>query len=60
MAAALAWTAPPLKILSEQASVLLDIENHKDGGLRLQFHMYLGTKLWKVTKKTTIITQNPL
>jgi non-specific serine/threonine protein kinase len=50
----------PAEILNDQANVLLEIENHKDGGLRLQFHLYLGSELWKVTKKPTVITQNPL
>jgi len=50
----------PLVISRDSASVLLDIENYKDGGLRLQFHLYLGDKLWKVTKKPTVISQNPL
>jgi non-specific serine/threonine protein kinase len=50
----------PLEILHEKASVLLDIENNKDGGLRLQFHLYLGDKLWKVTKKPTVVSEEPL
>jgi non-specific serine/threonine protein kinase len=50
----------PLIISSDNASVLLDIENNLDGGLRLQFHLYLGEKLWKVTKKPTVISQSPL
>ena len=45
----------PLEILTETASVLLDIENTKSGDLRLQFHLYLGKKLWKITKKPAII-----
>ncbi len=50
----------PLAILRDTASILLDIENHKDGGLRLQFHLYLGDTLWKVTKKPTVVSQSPL
>jgi non-specific serine/threonine protein kinase len=50
----------PLVISRDAASVLLDIENNKDGGLRLQFHLFLGDKLWKVTKKPTVISQSPL
>ncbi len=50
----------PLTISKETANILLDIENQKDGGLRLQFHLYLGDALWKITKKPTVITQEPL
>jgi non-specific serine/threonine protein kinase len=50
----------PLNISHDTASILLDIENHKDGGLRLQFHLYLGDQLWKVTKKPTVVSQSPL
>jgi non-specific serine/threonine protein kinase len=50
----------PLVISGDTASVLLDIENHKAGDLRLQFHLFLGDKLWKVTKKPSVISQNPL
>jgi non-specific serine/threonine protein kinase len=50
----------PLVISRDQASILLDIENNFDGGLRLQFHLFLGDKLWKVAKKPAIISQNPL
>jgi len=50
----------PLTVLHDSASVLLDIEKQKDDSLRMQFHLYLGKELWKVTKKPTVITQNPL
>ncbi|NCP85840.1 DEAD/DEAH box helicase family protein [bacterium] len=50
----------PLTISRESASVLLDIENSKDGGLRLKFHLRLGDALWKVTKKPAVVSQNPL
>ena len=52
--------AQPLEIMRDSASVLLDIENYKDGGLRLQFHMYLGDTLWKVAKTPKVICQKPL
>jgi non-specific serine/threonine protein kinase len=50
----------PLLISKETANLFLDIENQKDGGLRLQFHLYLGDSLWKITKKPTVITTDPL
>jgi non-specific serine/threonine protein kinase len=50
----------PLNISRDKASVLLDIENNLAGGLRLQFHLYLGDKLWRVTQKPTVISQSPL
>ena len=50
----------PLVISRDSASVLLDIENYKEGGLRVQFHLYVGDKLWKVTKKPIVISESPL
>jgi non-specific serine/threonine protein kinase len=53
-------SAHPITISHDSANILLDIENHKDGGLRLQFHLYLGDQLWKVTKKPAVVSQSPL
>ncbi len=53
-------SAQPLNISHDTANILLDIETYKEGGLRLQFHLYLGDQLWKVTKKPLVISQAPL
>ncbi|GAB4502688.1 MAG: DEAD/DEAH box helicase [Anaerolineales bacterium] len=50
----------PLVISREKAVALLDIENGKNGGLRLQFHLRLGDTLWELKNKPTVVSADPL
>lgn len=49
----------PLEILPDPAQILLDIEDRKDGGLRLQFYLQQGGRLWNIDKQPVVICLDP-
>lgn len=53
------YNSHPLKIMSDMANILLNIENQDNGDLCLQFHLNLGIMPWKATKKPAVVTQIP-